>query len=295
MDCNSFGKDRAAVRCIADGFRANTTLQVLSLSFCDLGDHGLSILADSLGKQKRGLVNLNLSANYITCSGLCALVDNATATLSTVTHLDLSHNSIFDDGATFLAEILRLQRLPSLKSLRLIDCGISDDGFVALVTALEVNDFLETIVLENNVFGDQGFLALASSLPNIKGLRQIDLSLLSSNPVFVPALLEGFRNNTSLHEVNIDTLLHEVNIETILHEDNIDGYYADAKWLQKLSFFLYRNKFSRLLQDSDTDDRESLGLWYRALVRVATRPDVLFHVLTSKAGLIRATEAQAQL
>jgi hypothetical protein len=59
-----------------------------------------------------------------------------------------------------------------------------------------------------------------------------------------------------------------------------------------LSFLLYRNKFSRLLQDSDTDDRESLGLWSRALGSVATRPDVLFHVLTSKAGLIRATPGE---
>jgi hypothetical protein len=31
------------------------------------------------------------------------------------------------------------------------------------------------------------------------------------------------------------------------------------------------------------------GLWSRALGSVSTRPDVLFHVLTSKAGLIRAT------
>jgi hypothetical protein len=55
---------------------------------------------------------------------------------------------------------------------------------------------------------------------------------------------------------------------------------------------LERNKFSRLLQDSDTDDRASLGLWSRALGSAATRPDVLFHVLTSKAGLIRANPSE---
>jgi hypothetical protein len=87
------------------------------------------------------------------------------------------------------------------------------------------------------------------------------------------ALLEGFRKNTSLHEVNIVG-------------------YAQSKWWQELSFILYRNKFSRLLQNSDTDDRESLGLWSRALGSVATRPDVLFHVLTPKAGLIQATPGE---
>jgi hypothetical protein len=55
------------------------------------------------------------------------------------------------------------------------------------------------------------------------------------------AMLEGFRKNTSLHEVNI-----------------IGG--ENDKWSQELSFLLYRNKFSRLIQDSDTDDRASLGL-----------------------------------
>jgi hypothetical protein len=89
----------------------------------------------------------------------------------------------------------------------------------------------------------------------------------------MPVLLEGFRENTSLHEVNIVG-------------------YEHGKWSQELSFLLYRNKVVRLLQDSDTEDRESFGLWSRALGSVATRPDVLFHVLTSKAGLIRAAPGE---
>jgi hypothetical protein len=172
-----------------------------------------------------------------------------------------------------LAETLRLQALPSLKCLRLINCGISDNGFVALVSALEENEILETIDLKDNAFSVQGYLALTSSLPNIKGLQQIDFSWTTSDPSVMLALLEGFRKNTSLHGVNI------VGCEP-------------GKWSQELSFLLYRNKFSRLLQDSDTDDRKSLGLWSRALGSVVTRPDALFHVLTSKAGLIRATAGE---
>jgi Ran GTPase-activating protein (RanGAP) involved in mRNA processing and transport len=237
-----------------------------------LDDQGLSTLAERLGQQKRGLVDLDLSTNLITRSGLRALVDNAATALSTLTKLTLSFNNI-DEGATFLAETLRLQTLPSLKCLCLQSCDISDDGFAALVSALEENDTLETIGLDDNDISVRGCLALASSLPNIKRLRQIDFSCTSSDPTVMPALLEGFRKNTSLHKVNIVGCEH-------------------GKWSQELSFLLYRNKFSRLLQDSDTDDRESLGLWSRALGSVATRPDVLFHVLTSKAGLIRATPGE---
>jgi hypothetical protein len=125
--------------------------------------------------------------------------------------------------------------------------------------------------LECNTFNVQGYMALASSLPNIKGLSQINFSWTTSDPSVMSAMLEGFRENTSLHYVNIEGGVHS------------------KEWCQELSFYSTRNKFSRLLQKSDTDDRASLGLWSRALGSVATRPDVLFHVLTSKAGLIRAT------
>jgi Ran GTPase-activating protein (RanGAP) involved in mRNA processing and transport len=268
---NTFGSNIAAVRCIADGFRANTTLQVLGLSFCELDDESLSILAVGLGQQKRSLVTLDLSANQITCNGLRALANHATAALSTVTHLDLSGNSVLDEGASFLAETLRLQTLPGLTHLRLFKCGISDDGLVALMLALEENETLEELDINGNTFSAWGYLALASSLPSIKGLRQIHFSCTTSDPSVMPALLEGFGKNTSLHEANIERC-----------EQGTD-------WSQQVSFFLYRNKFRHLLQDADTDDRASLGIWSRALGSVATRPDVLFHVLTSKAGLIRAT------
>jgi hypothetical protein len=160
--------------------------------------------------------------------------------------------------------------LQSLKCLQLENYGIYNDGFTAVVSALEENETLETVDLDEHHFSAQCYLALAFiSLLNIKGLRQIDFSLSTTDPSVMPALLERLRKNTSLHEVNIYG-------------------YAYGKWLQELSFFLYRNTFSRLLQYSDTGDCASLGLWSRALGSVATRADVLFHVLTSKAGLIRA-------
>jgi Ran GTPase-activating protein 1 len=275
MDSNAFGGNVTVVRCIADGFRTNTTLKELFLSCCQLGDQGLSILAESLGQQKRGLVDLSLCANQITYSGLRALVDNATVALSAVTNLDLSYNSIRDEGATFLAEMLRLQTLPSLTHLRLIQCRISDDGLLALSSALEEDKTLEYLDLDGHTFSARGYLALASSLPNIKGLRYFDFPCTTSDPSVMSAMLEGFRENTSLHEVNISECGRE-----------------HGKWLQELSFFLDRNKFSCLLQESDTDDRASLGLWSHALGSVSMRPDVLFYVLTSKAGLIRATPSE---
>jgi Ran GTPase-activating protein (RanGAP) involved in mRNA processing and transport len=267
---SDFGRSVAVVRCITDGLRSNTTLQVLDLSFCRLDDECLGILAQSLGHQKRSLVNLNLSNNYITPNGIGALIDNATAALSGVTHLGLHGNPVVDEGASLLADSLRLQTLPSLKCLRLDACAIEDDGFATLVSALEQNESLEIVSLEDNYFCTPGLLALAASLPNIKGLREINLPWRAGDDLSVmPELLEGFRKNTSLHEVSIEGC-------------------EPGEWSKDLSFILYRNKFSRLIRDSDTDNHRSLGLWSHALASVTTRPDVLFHVLTSKPGLVRA-------
>jgi hypothetical protein len=179
-----------------------------------------------------------------------------------------------EGGATLLANALRLQTLPILKCLSLDACRVGDDCFATLVPALEQNESLEIFSLGGNYFETPGLLVFAASLPNIKGLRQINLSWTYDYPSAMPALLEGFRKSTSLHEVNI-------------------GGFGPGKWSKELSFILYRNKFSRLIQDSDTDNRGSLGRWSHALVSVATRPVVLFHVLTSKAGLVRAKKPKS--
>jgi hypothetical protein len=96
--------------------------------------------------------------------------------------------------------------MPSLKRLELNNCVIGDDGFVALVSALEQNTSLQTLNLGGNDFGERGFMALAESLPNIKVLQQISITANAGfESTTLPFLLDGFRKNTSLVEVNIDT------------------------------------------------------------------------------------------
>jgi hypothetical protein len=80
---------------------------------------------------------------------------------------------------------------------------IDDDWFVALVSALEQNASLEILNLVRNHFGERGLMALAKSLPNVKGLQKI---IISSNAGFqstLPLLLDCFRKNTSLVKVTI--------------------------------------------------------------------------------------------
>jgi hypothetical protein len=160
--------------------------------------------------------------------------------------------------------------MPSLKQLELDTCGIEDGGVVALLSALERNESLQCLSLEKNEIGERGFLALAESLPNIKGLHRIDFT---ANAIFestLPLLLEGFRKNTSLVEVNI-------------------GGYEKGKWSQEMKFLGQRNRFTPLLKASGPPNTSPrLGIWSRALANVATEPDVLFYALLSNPKLFES-------
>jgi Ran GTPase-activating protein (RanGAP) involved in mRNA processing and transport len=267
---NHFGRNAAAVRSIADGVRSNTTLQQLDLSFCRLDDQGISILADALATRNASLLELNLRTNEITSAGVRALVDDNVEAVNTLTKLCLAHNRVKSEGATILADALGRNAMPSLKQLDLGWCGIGDDGFVALASALEQNTSLQILDIHYNSFGERGFMALADSLPKIKGLQQINIS---ARGVFLsttlPLLLEGFRKNTSL-------------VKLIIF-----GSFAPKDFRQEIKFLGHRNRFTPLLKVSDsTGNSPPLGIWSRALAKVATEPDVLFHVLRNKPKLV---------
>jgi hypothetical protein len=60
-----------------------------------------------------------------------------------------------------------------------------------------------------------------------------------------------------------------------------------VEWSLELKFLGKRNRFTPLLKASDPEDASpQLGIWSRALAKVATEPDVLFHVLRNKPILV---------
>jgi hypothetical protein len=145
---------------------------------------------------------------------------------------------------------------------------------VALVSALEQNESLQIFNLAGNDFGERGFMALVDSLPNIKVLQQITIPFNEGFQSTLPLLLEGFRKNTSLVEVNMKMAY------------SYPGCYH-GEWSQELKFLGQRNRFSPLLKVSDPPDvYPQLGIWSRALAKVATEPDVPFYVLRNKPNLV---------
>jgi Ran GTPase-activating protein (RanGAP) involved in mRNA processing and transport len=265
---NAFGRNVAAARSIFEGLRSNTSLQQLDLGGCGLSDQGTSILANALAIRNASVLELNLLSNDITSVGVHALVDNNVEAVKTLTKLCLTWNPVRSEGATIIAGALGRNAMPNLKQLNMGSCQINDDGFVALVSALEQNHSLQILYLQGNDFGERGFMALAESLPSIKGLQQIKLRTNASFQSTLPLLLDGFRKNTSLMEVSME-------------------WYAPGEWSQELKFLGHRNRFTPLLKSSDSQDASPrLGIWSRALAKIAAEPDVLFHVLRNKPKLV---------
>jgi Ran GTPase-activating protein (RanGAP) involved in mRNA processing and transport len=265
---NEFGRSAAAVRSIFEGMRNNTAIQQLDLHYCGLGDQCVSLLANAFAIRNGSMLELDLGGNEITSVGVRALVDDNVEAVKTLTKLCLWYNPIRSEGATILADALGHNAMPSLKGLDLDCCGIEDDGFVALVSALEQNTSLQILNSNRNDFGTRGFMALAESLPNIKGLQQITIKPSASFQSALPLLLDGFRKNTSVVEVTI-------------------GWCERGEWWQELKVLGQRNRFTPLLKASDPPDASpQLGIWSRALAKVSTEPDVVFHVLHNKPKLV---------
>jgi hypothetical protein len=117
-------------------------------------------------------------------------------------------------------------------------------------------------------------VALADSLPNIRGLQQLSFTAdMSCQSTTMQFLLEGFRKNISLVEVNI----------------NGPGA-PNGDCLQEIKYLGHRNRFTTLLKASDPlGTFPRLGIWSRALATVSAEPAVLFHVLRNKPMLVEST------
>jgi Ran GTPase-activating protein (RanGAP) involved in mRNA processing and transport len=272
---NKFGSNAAATQSIFEGLCSNTALQQLDLGLCELGDQGVSLLVNALAIRNASILELDLGFNGITSVGVGALVDDNVEAVKTLTKLCLTCNDLDSDAATILADALGRNAIPSLKHLCLDYCGIDDDGFVALVSALEQNTTLNFLDLTHNPFGGEwAFMSLAESLPNIKRLQQITFSAGEGLLSTLPLLMEGFRKNTSLVEVDMDE----------------DRWCVPTDCGQKLKFLAYRNRFTPLLKACDPPGASPwLGIWSRALAKVTTEPDVLFHILRNKPKLVGST------
>jgi Ran GTPase-activating protein (RanGAP) involved in mRNA processing and transport len=286
---NRFGNTTGAVEYIADGLGSNSTLPRIDLSRCSLGDDDVFTLAQTLGSRNTTLQKLSLSVNSITSTGLGVLLETMEQSSNSITDLNLLHNIIGNEGSNLLARSLGKNALPNLTRFSLSYCDIEDDGFIALVSALEQNTSLLHLDLRNTCgFSDRAYLALADSLPEIKVLQGVDLCWSRALASAMPLLLEGLRKNTSLFRFYVAGCAPSSFPPTTEETARCAG-----GWMQEMERLGYLNRF-RLLLRAPEEVHQPRGIWSHALARVATLPDVIFDVLRSKPNLVPSEDTDGK-
>jgi Leucine-rich repeat (LRR) protein len=287
LSANTFGQTTGAVECIADGLGSNSTLVKIDLSFCDLRGDGVSSLAQKLSSRNTTLQKLSLCRNDITATGVGVLLETMEQSSLHITDLDLWRNPIEDEGAILLARSFGRNALPNLSRLSLFQCRICDDGFIALVSALEPRTSLLHLDLRCSVgFSEGAFLVLAKSLPDIKVLQRLDLSWCAGLASAMPLILAGLRKNTSLFRFHVAG-----GAPSSVPPTTEETARCAGGWMQEMERLGYRNRFLSFIRTPEETHRPR-GIWPHALARVATLPDVIFEVLRSQPNLASSKDME---
>jgi hypothetical protein len=85
---------------------------------------------------------------------------------------------------------------------------------------------------------------------------------------------------TSILQVTLDG-----SVPDTFPPSNTDAARCGGGWMQGMQFLGDRNRFLSLMR-APLNDPLPRGLWPHALAKVATRQDVLMHVLRSKPNLV---------
>ena len=117
------------------------------MNYCHLGEDGAYYISSGITKNRR-LRSLMIAGNNIADAGLTQIADSITFGSFLIEHLDLSNNTITDDGAMYFAK--QLTQNKSFLTLNLKQNQIGRDGGVALREAVAKHPYLIRFYLEQN-------------------------------------------------------------------------------------------------------------------------------------------------
>jgi Ran GTPase-activating protein (RanGAP) involved in mRNA processing and transport len=155
---------------------SETSTQAISgLTLINRAPAQIRSILPSLENNTREITALDLSPDTVNVNDDSVwLLTQALHSNTAVRSLTLSHNSIGDRGAAYLAALLRQNT--SLASLDLSCNSIGNRGAQALCESFTVNHVLQAINLSNNVMDFDGVQTLPSVLRENHTLREINLS-----------------------------------------------------------------------------------------------------------------------
>ncbi|KAI2502489.1 hypothetical protein MHU86_11995 [Fragilaria crotonensis] len=175
----------------------NANLSVLKLGYNQLGDEGVSLLANGVAMH-RVLSSLDLGFNHIGDEGCAALAEalvwqsSTSSSTSSLSTLYLAGNLISHQGAMALADAIRYC---GLKKLHLTGNSLGPDGVAAITSAMMDHEGICELFLGGTFSGSGGCQSVARLLQHSSSLKVISLANCNINDEDVATLAESIKEN----------------------------------------------------------------------------------------------------
>jgi hypothetical protein len=204
LDLQSCHLSPTSGRELAETLKNENKIVMLSLADNELGDEGVNAILGVLLTNET-LTELNISSNHFKSS----IIDQFIASNQVIFSLDISKNSIGDDGA--LAIAAALPQNASLARLSVASCRISDSGAAAIAEAVAHNTGLTNLKLNDNFLTREcGYLLLEFIRLNER-IRTVDISATQIDNFVLKAMKEICQRNIQLQkEIGLQPLKRDV-------------------------------------------------------------------------------------
>ncbi|KAG7364686.1 leucine rich repeat LRR-containing protein [Nitzschia inconspicua] len=285
LEGNQMGRDCG--RAFAYLIQFNSTLRELYLGCNLLPDEAGKEIANAVATNSK-LLLLSLHTNFLGISSATAFANILGDQKCQLESLDLSQNSIQDEGGTSLA--LALHNNTKLKSLLLAETKVTKQTCDFFAMALAVNKTLERLSLADNILGDQGCVKLAEAIKINSSLKSLNLSWTKTASVGIMAMSRAMELNSSIVQLNLSRNKDKEGkccqaLETMVrHNTKLKHLWLpEAASSPNITFFIKLNRIGRdqLLHELANDK-----LWMKALLQVHDDVSSLMYLIRANPAVV---------
>lgn len=244
-----------------------SSLKRLILSKLNLGDSGMCALCEILsGSNSKSSGGSEIHGMISPKSPKCSPKHSKTPcsfSQSSVTYLDVSHNTIRTQGANAIAVLI--QRSNSLVHLELGWNSIGSSGCSAIEKSLQHNSSITFLGLSWNSLEESGGISMASLLGTSMFLQDLDLSNNRISMVATCLISSALRQNTTLKNLNLSgNIIGKSGCKALYRVIRWQQSYRHEKILEKIESL----KLAECLLNNEGKERETVVEWPAASVNV---------------------------